>query len=187
VALIAISILALSVAPQNYWQILEDMVNVTSAGIESDDIRVELWRAGLAMWRDHPFVGVGIGQFPNNLPAYALGRIPVERLSAGPHSIYVGVLAETGAIGLLLFLALCFVTLRTYWQASTRLSPRDAALAYTWFTMLLIMLVGGLTKHDQYEKLIWFLIGMATVFGVLLSQQEGTEVEAEAMPLEPGR
>ncbi len=187
VMLVLLSALALVLVPQNLWQLLENAVSVTSAGIESEDIRDELWRAGLAMWRDHPVQGVGIGQFPANLPAYALGRIPSERLDAGPHSIYIGVLAETGMIGILLFLALCFATLRTYWLASTRLHPQNAALAYTWLTMLLIMLVGGLTKHDQYEKLVWFLVGMATVFGMLLAQHEATEAESETRIHQPGR
>jgi len=186
VALLVIVSLAFVFVPQSYWQILENTVKVTSTGIESEGIRDELWKAGLAMWRDHPLQGVGIGQFPANLSAYALGRLPSNRLNVGPHSIYVGVLAETGVLGLLLFLALCFVALRTYWQAVTRLPSQDAALANTWFTMLLVMLVGGLTKHDQYEKLIWFLIGMAAVFGVLLSRRESAEAEAESLPREPG-
>lgn len=151
----------LLVIPDGVWRVLGETLALSDAG--SGEIRYYLWRAGLAMWQDHPLAGVGIGQYPVQLPLYGRGLLPPNRLEAGAHSIYVGLLAETGLIGLLLFLALAGSALYALFRATYR-PDEQAPLAFTWLAMLLIMLLGGLTKHDQYDKLIWFLFGISALY-----------------------
>ncbi len=87
--------------------------------------RMAHWQAALGMFGDHPWTGVGIGNYAVAYPRYALGRWQDPLGHA--HNYYLNVAAETGLVGLLAFLALlasCFVhTLRAvgrsqgYWRA----------------------------------------------------------------------
>ena len=70
-----------------------------------DPNRVHLWRVALAMFSDHPLLGVGTGRFAFFFPEYS-SLTPRE---FGPfwgtaHSLYLQVLAEQGIVGLLALL-----------------------------------------------------------------------------------
>ena len=172
---IVVVVFLISIVPDSYWQYLESSVNLNLVASNGEqDIRVRLWQAAVQMWRDHPLIGVGIGRFAQNLPAYDPIFFGIE---LGPHSIYFGLLAETGIVGLFLFMAVCGASFNALWQASHELPQADAALAFTWLAILLIMLLGGLTKHDQYEKLIWFAFGMSAWYAEVLARQQPATVE----------
>jgi O-antigen ligase len=59
--------------------------------------RLGWWLAGLKMFGDHPFLGVGPGNFPSAFLAYKPGGVP-NTLYA--HSFPIELLAETGLAGL---------------------------------------------------------------------------------------
>lgn len=58
--------------------------------------RLYWWASGLEMFRDHPWLGVGIGNFPSAYRAYKIGSVQ-NTLYA--HNLVVGLLAETGVVG----------------------------------------------------------------------------------------
>lgn len=63
--------------------------------------RLAHWLAALNMWRDHLWLGVGIGNYPIAYSLYAIGR---WRDALGhAHNFYLNVAAETGLIGLLFY------------------------------------------------------------------------------------
>jgi O-antigen ligase len=72
--------------------------------------RLAHWIAGIHMFLDHPILGVGIGNYPDAYPKYA---ITIFTLPLGhAHNYYINIAAETGFIGLvvyLLFLLAIFV------------------------------------------------------------------------------
>ncbi len=82
--------------------------------------RLSMWKSGLAMFRDHPLLGVGLGQYQFFSPRYAF---PVEgywaryaKVADNPHSEPVMLAAELGLAGILvlvLFLAAVVRGLRT--------------------------------------------------------------------------
>ena len=73
--------------------------------------RLEQMQIGLKMFKDHPFLGVGIGNYSQNYWNYAeeLGYesgvtdIRYSRNDREPHSLYIEILAETGLFGLSTF------------------------------------------------------------------------------------
>jgi O-antigen ligase len=69
--------------------------------------RIAHWQAGLAMFGDHPWLGVGIGNYAAAYPQYAPPHW-YEPLGHA-HNIAIHLLAETGILGGLAFLA--------YWLA----------------------------------------------------------------------
>jgi len=70
-------------------------------------VRWQYWRASAQMVADHPFTGVGPGNFAHNYPHYK----PAAALEsvADPHNFPLSFLAQYGPLGLIGFLVMVFV------------------------------------------------------------------------------
>ena len=74
-------------------------------------------------WQRHPWIGIGLGEFPHEVTkAFEAGRIHAY-YAAGhdPHSTWLGAMAETGLIGLTGLLGLWLALLSMYARAHGRL------------------------------------------------------------------
>jgi O-antigen ligase len=141
--------------------VLEPSKILRSILMGSDTIgyRYDLWRAGWAMWLDHPLAGVGIGQFGNYLAMYWKTSLPIRANT--PHNMYIQVLAETGGIGFILFCSMLVGTLYNFWQRAHSEDTENASLNWIWLVILILLLIGGITKTDMIDKLFWFLLGLS--------------------------
>lgn len=87
VAAVGIALLAL------LWQ------QTRLANIETVVLRLELWRAAVALWRDHFWAGVGPGGFFWSYPAYLTpGAVEIDQMH--PHNVWLEVTATWGVLGL---------------------------------------------------------------------------------------
>jgi O-antigen ligase len=66
--------------------------------------RMAHWQAALDMWTDHPWLGLGIGNYEIAYPSYALPLWPLPLGHA--HNYYLNIAAETGILGLAAYLVL---------------------------------------------------------------------------------
>jgi len=77
------------------------LTNPTSQDYSTAE-RLAHWIAGWHMYMDHPVLGVGIGNYPDAYPKYF---ITIFTNSLGhAHNYYINIAAETGSIGLIVFL-----------------------------------------------------------------------------------
>lgn len=94
--------------------------------------RLAHWIAGINMYLTHPVLGVGIGNYPDAYPNYYI-TIFVNSLGQA-HNYYINIAAETGTVGLVVYLFFIIAMLgaggravyqvcRRYWQARKQL-PR---------------------------------------------------------------
>jgi O-antigen ligase len=126
--------------------------------------RRELWRAGLALWRERPLLGVGPDNF-RRLYARVLGPHPLnDRIRA--NSLYVEVLADTGALGLASLLAFIAAMVRVAARESrTDPDPESRRWRLAATAGLAAFLVHGLV--DEFLAftptlgLFWLLAGCA--------------------------
>ncbi len=103
--------------PESVLKPILKILGLTSISLSSptpDDFstaeRLAHWIVGINMFQDHPLTGVGIGNYPNVYPQYAI-TIFVNPLGHA-HNYYINIAAEAGFFGLaalLLFLATVFV------------------------------------------------------------------------------
>lgn len=134
-------------------------------------------RAALLAAEDHPLLGVGPGQFPLYYQRYATqtGGEVHQAINFGPnkgatpervtHDLFLGVAANLGVVGLIVFLAIVVVTLRTLWLARRRLGgvsdDSDLGLLVTGcFLALVAYLVSGLFLELAYERYLWLLLAL---------------------------
>lgn len=150
----------LLLAPNNLFKLLETIVPSIVSGSDTAGLRYALWQAGKKMFQDSPFRGVGIGQFQYQLPYYGTGIVQVGFLTLTPHSMYVQLLSETGIIGLILFIGMGTVALNNLFKRMTTQDYNQAMIGWVWFATLMVIFVGGITKTDFSEKLLWVALGI---------------------------
>jgi putative inorganic carbon (HCO3(-)) transporter len=139
----------------------------------------------LSVWADHPLVGVGPGEFPSYYRDYAdeIG-ISVRAQDREAHNLYLGIAAETGALGLIAFLGAVIATL---WQLArarrqallTR--PDLAAMATGFLLAIVAYLASGLFLLLSYARYFWLILALGGAAAVIIGQiTTGDEPDSEA-------
>lgn len=143
---------------------IQDEIDVQSnAPDETSEIplsRLDFWKASIPMFKDH-LLGVGVTNFKRVVTRYD----PRNR-GMSAHSTYVTCYAETGIIGMALFLyIICsgFLLIRKSRQIAVnelkdeQLSIYGMAIA----TVMLAHLIGGATTHTYlYHEFTWMILSM---------------------------
>jgi len=80
--------------------------------------RIEAWKSGLDIFKDHPFVGVGTGDvddaFTKKYNENNSKLLPVNQIRA--HNTYLTTLLTFGVLGLILFITILFIYLKAQLQ-----------------------------------------------------------------------
>jgi putative inorganic carbon (HCO3(-)) transporter len=109
--------------------------------------RLAHWQAAIHMWRDHPWLGVGFGNYAAIYPAYAIGRW-LDPLGHA-HNLYLNVAAETGLVGLLAYILFWLSAFILGWRAVRRSSGFQQAVAAGGLGMLV-----HLSVHNVVDNLL---------------------------------
>lgn len=143
-----------------FQAIWDPQANHPTAGLDRATVneRLELWRAGQRMVRDHPWLGVGIGRYPQVVGAY-MGPMHDKYVA---HNSLLHLAAETGIPGAALYTLLFGVTIITLqrmlvpkvedWRRAGIIALQAALVAYLaagWF----------ISRHDLV--LAYILVGWA--------------------------
>ncbi len=140
-----------------------------NAGLHSKEIiasynvttRLELWRGAAHLALNHPFLGVGPGNF--TLYYYeATGRPPGTVNLGVVHDAYLDVAAELGLIGLVLFVYFLTESVGRL-RAAVVVGFGPPGFAVAVLTSLIIALVAALTLSEQYYGPFWLLSALATL------------------------
>jgi O-antigen ligase len=135
--------------------------------------REDEWTVAWRIFRAHPLFGVGLNNFTVFEPRYTLqpgAMTHVGLVAETPeivHNTYLQLLAETGAIGLILFLIVVAGSLRAAWLAAKRfdaLGRRDygnLARAVLIGTIGMLAASFFLTNGNNFELWILFALGPA--------------------------
>jgi len=153
--------------PASSWDRLSGIPNELLEGDLSG--RKAIWAAGLEVFREHPFLGVGAGAY---LPS-------VRHILVVPnvaHNTFLSVLVELGVIGLGIFSALLGVLL---------LSAKELPWLpkRLWLVCLAVWLVGVSSLSWEARKPTWLLFGLLLSHNASLSQKVRRYNHAPAAPL----
>jgi putative inorganic carbon (HCO3(-)) transporter len=121
--------------------------------------RVAHWQAAWRMWTNHPWLGVGIGNYE---PAYSQVALPQWPDPLGhAHNYYLNIAAETGVVGLLAYLLLWGAALVVAWRAT-----RQATGWYWGVALGVLGVLVHLSTHNFFDNL--FVHGMYLHVAILL-------------------
>jgi len=167
---VGLAVLGTSWLPASVAQRLSDLdlyaANVDLGRVEVTDDnfavleRLGHWQAGAAMFSDHPWLGVGIGNYAVAYPAYAPPHF-YDPLGHA-HNIYLNFLAETGVLGGTAFVALWLAAFWLAWRTARSTAGNDAALALGVLGTLTY-----LTVHNLFDNV--FVAHMQLQLAVLLA------------------
>jgi len=122
----------------SYYNVLLSMFKFSNfVDKEIDSKMFHFWRPGWQMVRDHPVFGVGIGSFYWLLWIY-LDFPSDKRIYENAHNYFLQIWAELGTAGLVSFLLILVITLRTGVQLLMRVKDRH-------WRLVTLGLVGGIT------------------------------------------
>jgi O-antigen ligase len=136
--------------------------------------RVDCWAEALSMWRSHPLLGVGLGQFG-------------EYHTLTAHNSYLLTLAELGFPGLFLFSIVLYLSVKIPLAVLSRMERVPAlqaasatSIARPWAMALLAAFaglgVGIFFLSFAYHYVLWIYIGLA---GALYSAVRRHDPELE--------
>jgi putative inorganic carbon (hco3(-)) transporter len=183
--ILALLLVVTVAAVPSYRERVESLTSVGGAGAPvgaaaaSDSSvagRVTEMHAALLVWADHPVLGVGPSQFPLYYQRYALlvgGEVhksvrygPSKGSSPGrvTHDVFLGIAADLGIVGLLVFLSILAVALRSLWRACSyrvNVPPALAALNAAYLVAIVSYLAAGVFLELAYERYFWLILALA--------------------------
>ncbi len=164
-----------------------DRARVTTSE-EGGHGREDIWKVAWRMVQAHPVRGVGAGNFPTSSIHYLLIQPGLLRRSdfivdtqKVAHNAYLQAWAETGAIGLALFLGVILGLLACSLQA-IRWFERDGNLLMEILTRAQLVATIGLLSSlffasNQYNKQLWLLLAMGPAMLAIAKGRDETPPE----------
>lgn len=180
----AMLILISAFLPETFYKRVESIIPSVRHQEETFGIRVELWKAGVKMIRDHPIVGVGPGNFLKVLARYGQGML-LNRRQLASHNSYVGIAAEAGIPALTLYLLLCAAAIREAGLAARALKRESEIIGLQAIAVeisIVVMLIAGLSGNIEKQKYLYIFFGIALSLGRLARQ---SAVRGEAPVVSP--
>ncbi|MFB3786210.1 MAG: O-antigen ligase family protein [bacterium] len=154
------------------WEEISAMV-LRFAQVEEDTsvaTRPFFWKGAAAIWMSSPWVGTGLGTFPLYFPAFRPKELSFhlpfqEFFVEHAHNEYLETAAETGAIGLVSYLAVLVSVLVYVWRTLIRRRSREnLELLGLWSGMLGILIHNLFTVTLRFTPsafLLWSFAGAA--------------------------
>jgi len=134
------------------------------------------------MFGDRPLTGVGPGNYTVHFDDYAARVGAVFRVYGDPnaaqypHNLYLEYGAETGAIGLAVFLAAVVTFFRSTRRGRRILAgsamPHHAGLAYAIEVAMLGYLVSSLFLHGHFQRYLWLLFALGAAVDLLTRRMQ---------------
>jgi putative inorganic carbon (HCO3(-)) transporter len=172
-ASVGLIILILPFLPANYIDRFASLTALSPSaenGIYQDSSfrgRTSEILTGFSIFSRNPFLGVGVGNFPNNYQKYSQ-EIGIELRSEEreAHSLYLQVMAETGIFGIFAFLGIVISLL-------AGLSKTVKSIQYLphyqrwlpWINALQVSILGYLVAavflHGAYIRYFWILVALS--------------------------
>jgi len=164
-----ISILALIAVPAAaaFWELLPSNHNIAamlerlrqSGSRPSADLaRLTFWRVGLQIFRDHPWHGVGVGNYKTVFARYFQGEFDGERVWGSAHDLYIHQAAERGLLGLAALGGVLWTMTRRAWdRARASGSAADLWALSACAAFLVMNLTEVAFQTEQVASLMIFI------------------------------
>jgi len=144
--------------------------------------------AAFYVFRDHPIIGVGPHEFYQRYSQVYGNKLDLRYLetSRRAHNLYLEIAADTGVIGLSVFLAIVGVTLVQLWGLARfwRRHRRYDLEAYAQGLVLALTgyLLTGVFLQLNYERYFWLLVALANAAIWILRRVPVSAAPAAAAP-----
>lgn len=150
----------------------------------SAESRMPMNRVALAMIEDNPVLGVGANNYAVAMPSYAAAGLPGGFFYT-VHNKFLLVAAETGAGGLLLFVAFLLAILREGWKAWRLRDPVLSPIALgcvAGIAGLMWQMNVEPARTDPYSHVIWLYGGLVLAMRRIAAERGAPIARPRRMP-----
>jgi O-antigen ligase len=132
---------------------------------KSTSMRFETMNLGLYLFEKNPLIGTGLGRY--FLRIYSNREVSVDGLSGlvDPHNTYIMALSEIGIVGLLLFISIFGLLLRTF-----KFIKNDVLRKTAYITIIAYLLgaLGGSQVFNEisFSTILWIYLALFKAVGV---------------------
>lgn len=175
---------AVMLAVDSKW--VGDRLNAKTAVADENWVsRQALWRAAIDMFQEEPILGVGTGLYPHRAAEFVHDE-PWHIVEPVAHNAYLEVLAEDGAIGLILFVVFIggsWLTLVRARRAARRADDADGAwLALVVQASSIVAVVSAAFLSVQTAPPIWLTAAMAVPLAASISRHASARCRPDPTP-----
>jgi putative inorganic carbon (HCO3(-)) transporter len=178
IAIGSVAYLALYAPPE----IRDRLGNATQGEIQQQEGRFTLWAVGWRVVQDEPLTGIGAGNFKEVSARYVLEPGSVFRTDrvidnpGGVHNSYLQLLAETGVIGLALYLAIVLSSLAAGLRAARIFEQIGDWRMEIMARGTVVAMAGVLTANffigQESGKVVWLLLALGpALLGVAMAAE----------------
>lgn len=159
------------------------LASTVDMSVTSNSYRLNLWRVNWAIFKDHPVLGVGLGQNSYLVPEYYQKLGMTNSTFVGhAHSNYFQMLSGTGIIGFGAYLLFVFGFLRKAWRMALHsevLAIRSLAMGI--FLAQLFVHLGGFTECNFTDGEITHMMIFCWALLSGLEKREQSVLEKELL------
>lgn len=153
-----------SVLQQNY--VTGETTALGPERLLAETVNIRLKKVAWQAFREHPFSGIGPGNFRQALPGYQeRGSYPADKPLYDPHSSWFGSLAELGSVGLLAVGLLFGFLFREGRNGKEKGGGREAALRAALLVFFLQLAVDGWAMDVLNFRHFWVAMGVFVQLG----------------------
>jgi putative inorganic carbon (hco3(-)) transporter len=156
----------------DFAQDLTGIEDVRGVPINDDNYavieRLAHWQAAIGMANDHPWLGVGFGNYPVVYDRYALMNWPLPLGHA--HNYYLNLAAETGLIGLAAYVVMWGWLMVLTWRAFQKNHGFQKGLALGLLCVWAHLAIHSLFDNLYVNNLFLHIGAMVGLIGVLYCQ-----------------
>ncbi len=178
IAIAVFSLVIVAFAPRSVWTRLAGLDSAIGSGNlktandrNSAAQRFELWKVAYTVGKDFPITGVGWGAYPNANYVYSRGS-QFDELAAGArdaHNTYLTLFAETGALGLAIwlsaFIAVAVTGVRTLRLLRAYLPEYAEQLKFVLVSMFSLSVAAMFGSFAHWSS-IYILLATITALGL---------------------
>ncbi len=131
--------------------------------------RLALWHYGWSMFKAHPWLGIGWGEFPSYQYAL-LDQLGAVEIANSAHNVFLDLLAKTGILGA----GLVGISLACWlWRTALAGYARKDATRLFCLVLLAVLAVHAMLEYPQ--QYLFFLLPAAFLLGVLETRAIGSD------------
>jgi len=166
-----------------YWENIQSILHPKNDYNMTGDVgRKAIWTRGIGYTLSHPFLGVGVGAFPQ-----AEGRLSIiskEYAERGrglkwsvAHNSFVETAAELGIPGIVMFVSLFWIAIATLRGVRTGqygdliITPDDQAYAQTLIAVFIAFIVTGFFVSAEYFGLLYMILALTITQQAILRRR----------------
>ncbi|HEY3375698.1 MAG TPA: O-antigen ligase family protein [Candidatus Aquicultor sp.] len=145
--------------------------------------RMRLWHIAYGIIREHPLIGIGIGNYYEAFTNYIFKHpeSSVGWVIYGAHNSYLTLFAETGVFGILSFIAIILISIR-YGLFLAHAKAQDKYLSWinsALFAGVVGFAINSLTSnsfhHPQGAVFFWVALGLQVAIGNMAAEPTGVQ------------